>query len=386
MGSVGGPDTGRMDTTRRLLERNTRDSKIGGVAAGLADYFAIDPTIVRLAFVLLVFAGGFGFAAYLVAWLVMPAGDGSAPPRAPGADDDRRWTLALAIVAIGIVALVGTIGLWWIDEFVFWPFALIAAGVALLLWRRDEQSRPSSPPSVPPRASSAAPEPPADTATLPIGETTEPTRTLPPPRVVPDVRHRSFPVGWITLAALAVSTAVAGALDATGALDVSARWFLVYAVAVTAVGIAAGALFGRVLGPVLLAIVLAVSLAVAWAIDVPVWWSSGDRTVAPVSVAELDDEYRLGAGELVLDLRQLELGGTTRRVEASVSVGTLLVLTPAGATTEVEGHSSLGGVELFDRSEDGVDVSSSAADPSTPFEGNRLQLVLDVGIGKVEVR
>jgi phage shock protein PspC (stress-responsive transcriptional regulator) len=385
-----------MDTTRRLLQRNTRDGKIGGVAAGLADYFAIDPTIVRLAFVLLVFAGGFGIAAYLVAWLVMPAGDGSAPSRTPGADGDRGWMLGLAIVAVGALALAGTIGLWWIDEVVFWPFALIAAGVGLLLWRRDEQRRTPSPPAAPAAGATARPsEPPADTASEPatdtvtmppLIETTGPTEVLPPPPLVPESRRPSFPVGWITLAVLAVSAAIAGVLDATGALDVSARWFLVYAVVVAAVAIAAGALFGRVLGPILLTIVLAGSLAVAWAIDVPVRWSTGDRTVAPISAAELDDEYRLGAGELVLDLRQLELAGTTQRVEASVAVGSLVVLTPVDAQTEVEGHASLGEVELYDREENGVDVSSSAAEPSTPFEGDRLQLVLDVGIGKVEVR
>jgi phage shock protein PspC (stress-responsive transcriptional regulator) len=380
-----------MDTTRRLLQRNTRDGKIGGVAAGLADYFAIDPTIVRLAFVLLVFAGGFGIAAYLVAWLVMPAGDGSTPARASGGDDDRRWTVGLLVVAVGVVALVGTIGLWWIDEFVFWPFILIAAGVALLLWRRDEQNRkppePPEPPAPPLQPSAAPPpEPLAETATMPTLETAETTEVLPPPPADTVPRPRPFPVGWITLAVLTVSAAIAGVLDATGAVDVSARWFLVYAVAVTAVAIAAGALFGRVLGPILLAIVLTVSLAVAWAIDVPVRWSTGDRTVAPVSAAELDDDYRLGAGELVLDLRQLDLDGATRRVEASVAVGSLLVLTPAAATTDVEAHSSVGEVELYDRDENGIDVSSSAADPVTPFGGDRLQLVLDVGIGKVEVR
>jgi phage shock protein PspC (stress-responsive transcriptional regulator) len=385
-----------MDTTRRLLQRNTRDGKIGGVAAGLADYFAIDPTIVRLAFVLLVLAGGFGIAAYLVAWLVMPAGDGSTPARAPGTEDDRRWTVGLLVVAVGVVALVGTIGLWWIDEFVFWPFVLIAAGVALLLWRRDEQNRKPPPPSATPPPPGVPPTQPlagtatgpsaAETATPPAVETTASTEVLPPPPSVPDSRRPSFPVGWVTLAVLTASAAIAGILDATGALDVSARWFLVYAVVVAAVAIVAGSLFGRVLGPILLVIVLTASLAVAWAIDVPVRWSTGDRTVAPISAAELDDEYRLGAGELVLDLRQLELAGASRRVEASVAVGSLVVLTPVDAKTEVEGHASLGEVELYDREENGVDVSSSAADPPTPFEGDRLQLVLDVGIGKVEVR
>ena len=144
-----------METTRRLLQRNTREGKIGGVAAGLADYFDIDPTIVRLAFVLLVFAGGFGIAAYLVAWLVMPEGDGARAGPADGGAADRRWPLGLAMLAVAVVALVGTLGFWWIDEFVLWPFVLVAAGLGLLLWRRDEQRRPS-PPAAPGTAATPA--------------------------------------------------------------------------------------------------------------------------------------------------------------------------------------------------------------------------------------
>jgi len=54
----------------KKLYRNTIDSKLGGVCAGLGDYFNIDPVIIRLAFLLLIFAGG-GIA-YLVAWIIVP--------------------------------------------------------------------------------------------------------------------------------------------------------------------------------------------------------------------------------------------------------------------------------------------------------------------------
>ena len=54
----------------RRLYRNSEDKKLGGVCSGLGDYFNIDPVIVRLAFLLLIFAGG-GIA-YLVAWIIVP--------------------------------------------------------------------------------------------------------------------------------------------------------------------------------------------------------------------------------------------------------------------------------------------------------------------------
>lgn len=54
----------------KRLFRNTSDAKLGGVCSGLGDYFNIDPVIIRLAFLLLIFAGG--FIAYLIAWIIVP--------------------------------------------------------------------------------------------------------------------------------------------------------------------------------------------------------------------------------------------------------------------------------------------------------------------------
>ena len=52
---------------------------IAGVCAGLASYFGVDPTLVRLAFALVTVFGGFGVLLYLCAWIVIPeeGGDGS---------------------------------------------------------------------------------------------------------------------------------------------------------------------------------------------------------------------------------------------------------------------------------------------------------------------
>ncbi len=47
--------------------------KIAGVCAGLGEYFNIDPTLVRILFLLFAFFGGFGIIAYLICWLAMPS-------------------------------------------------------------------------------------------------------------------------------------------------------------------------------------------------------------------------------------------------------------------------------------------------------------------------
>ena len=56
----------------KKLYRSRTDKKICGVCGGLAKYFNIDPTIVRLALVLCVLFAGFGILAYIIAALVMP--------------------------------------------------------------------------------------------------------------------------------------------------------------------------------------------------------------------------------------------------------------------------------------------------------------------------
>lgn len=47
---------------------------IAGVCGGIAEYFGIDPTFVRVVAVVLFFAGGFGILPYLICWLLMPRG------------------------------------------------------------------------------------------------------------------------------------------------------------------------------------------------------------------------------------------------------------------------------------------------------------------------
>ena len=57
-----------------------RDGRVvAGVCAGLAAYFGVDPTLVRLAFALVTVFGGLGILIYLCAWVVIPeeGGDGS---------------------------------------------------------------------------------------------------------------------------------------------------------------------------------------------------------------------------------------------------------------------------------------------------------------------
>lgn len=59
---------------RKRLVRSTNDKKIAGVAAGLADYFDLDPTIIRLVWLLAILFAGTGLIAYIILWIALPAG------------------------------------------------------------------------------------------------------------------------------------------------------------------------------------------------------------------------------------------------------------------------------------------------------------------------
>ena len=56
----------------KRLYRSSLDKQLGGVCGGVAEYFKLDPSLVRIGAILLLFVAGTGFLAYLVAWLVIP--------------------------------------------------------------------------------------------------------------------------------------------------------------------------------------------------------------------------------------------------------------------------------------------------------------------------
>ena len=137
-------------TTQRLV-KSRRQKMIFGVCGGLAEYFYVDVTLVRLAFVLLALANGIGLLLYLVLALIMPSAEADRAERdaevvvedprgRPVAPDDqqvarRQMFLGLLLVLAGAVALMGNLGVvWWLGWSYVWPLLLIAAGVLLILW------------------------------------------------------------------------------------------------------------------------------------------------------------------------------------------------------------------------------------------------------------
>ena len=145
------------------LERSTTNKVIGGVCGGIADYLQVDPTLVRVFFVISIFlTAGLAILGYLVLLVLMPlpgkptpfvkepgasasteAGStetalASAPatPPDPAAAERRRATFGYFMVALGVVFLLSNLGAFRIVRWdLVWPLVFIGAGVLLLAQR-----------------------------------------------------------------------------------------------------------------------------------------------------------------------------------------------------------------------------------------------------------
>jgi len=61
----------------RKLARSRTNSRIAGVCGGLAEYLDVDPTLIRLIFILLLIYAGHGVLLYFILWLLMPLKEGA---------------------------------------------------------------------------------------------------------------------------------------------------------------------------------------------------------------------------------------------------------------------------------------------------------------------
>ena len=107
----------------------------------------------------------------------------------------------------------------------------------------------------------------------------------------------------------------------------------------------------------------------------------GDRTYVVASSQELRHGYRLGVGNLVLNLRRVHFPAGQTKIHARVDVGELRVIVPANVALRVHGAAQVGQVEVLRQESDGRDVHEKIA------EAGKRVLVLDahVGAGKVLV-
>lgn len=124
----------------RLLRRSRSDRVIAGVCGGLGRYLGVDAVLIRIAALVLIFAGGAGLLLYLIGWIAIPEeadeADGRTPdaesPSAPAERTASSLVVGLLFVLVGAFFLLDQV---WPDVFSWkyvWPVALIAVGIAVI--------------------------------------------------------------------------------------------------------------------------------------------------------------------------------------------------------------------------------------------------------------
>jgi len=146
----------------KRLTRSSPKAVLAGVAAGFAEYFDVDPVLVRIVFILLTFLHGVGALLYLVCWVIMPraesGADGAAVPGPTGAGTDApvqaggstagplrdspavsggRIVVGMLLIGLGTAFLLERLDLlhWphWVRWTTLWPALVIAIGITVVL-------------------------------------------------------------------------------------------------------------------------------------------------------------------------------------------------------------------------------------------------------------
>ena len=326
------PDPARESAPKRF-ERSSRDRVIGGVCGGLGRYFGVDPTLVRIGMVALALLGGTGLIVYAAALVLVPS-DGEV---APGPHDTRDRAIAVgAAIVLTIVGFAsGGFGLGGL-----FPIALMAVA-GLAVWWFATGERPTGGP----------------------GEI---------------VRRAAQGLGLLVgCSALAVGSFLTSGLG--GGVVVAAL------VIAAGAALVAAAFVGGARWLVLPAIAIALPLAFVSATGIDLDGGFGERHVRPGTLAEVKDSYKIGGGELVVDLRDVKLPAGDRRLKVGVGAGHALVLVPANVCVASTAKVGLGGVSIFERDGGGFDVDWSDL-RRAPRDTPRLVIDGDVGLGLLEVR
>jgi phage shock protein C len=115
------------------LHRSATDRVVAGVCGGLAEYLEVEPSLVRLAFIVGTLWGGIGLLIYVALAIVLPVGS-QVEPVTNYRQERSRSLAAGALILLGAVLLAGNLG-WapWLTWNLFWPAVLVFVGAALLL-------------------------------------------------------------------------------------------------------------------------------------------------------------------------------------------------------------------------------------------------------------
>jgi phage shock protein PspC (stress-responsive transcriptional regulator) len=390
--------------------RRAGERKIAGVAAAIGRRYAVDPVLVRVAFVVATLFGGAGLLLYLLGWLLLPVEDDESSGARSAAGRGRgsmsaALTIVLVLLLIAATGAVvrhgggsGVIGL------------AVGLGVLLLLHRSRASlgEIPGAPPLARPSSDPAPQTTPADRPTpadQPAIETSADTGEPAPPAWDP---LGAAPFAWdlpepaappepttqpraarskITPVTLGLAL-LTGGIALAFAPTLSAAQVAAMLLGVIGLGLVAGSFLqgGRGLVPVAIPLALLTwVLSAAPSSDLTV----GGRHWDPGTVDQVQPRYSVTLGNGDLDLTRLRLADNqTVRTSVAVGVGETHVLLPPNLDADVTCQTQLGDVYCLGHFDsDGQPSRVTVKDDKGTDGRGGGKLILDVhaGVGQVHV-
>ncbi len=384
--------------------RRANDRMVAGVAAAIARRYAIDPVLVRVAFVVAAVFGGSGVLLYLLGWLLLPVeGD-----QASGAERligrGRSSMSAVLIIVLVVLLLPATVGV--LVGRASGVLGLLVALGALVLLHRSRAALGESPgvqrssstapataepaTATAPGTGTAAAAPAADTAADqpappawdPLGAAPFawdlPEPSVPPVRATPP-RGALSKVTPITLG-LALLT---GGIALAFAPGLSAAGIAALLLGVVGLGLVVGAFMQSGRGLVLVAIPLALLTWVLHAAPAA-GFKVGGSYWDPVTAAELQPHYAVTLGNGRLDLTGLRLAPSQIvKTSVNVGIGQTHVILPPNVDAQVSCQTQVGQVDCLGRTgSDRVDFIDNGADGPG---GGKVILDVHSGVGEIHV-
>ena len=374
-------DANRTDRAHRRgpLSRPVAGRYIGGVSAGIGQWFGVDPLLPRIAFVVLSLFGGTGIVLYAAAWALLPEEGAGRSPLQLILEQARGWGRAPRLAAYAALGLVGVWALSIIFGFTGNAFVLhndggisdvvwlamqalklaLVVGVVLLAVtllsnrRRERTSYQYEPPTM-------------------VGDAAVAQQVW---EKVHRTRRRRSPLGWLTIGIAAVAAGICTALSRRPDINISTTSILAVVLLVLGLGVLTGAWIGRARW--LLLPIVATSIALIGPVGAQ---QANARSVAvtPTSWRDFGMSRFETTGTFTIDLRELAGGiavdkdgneATRSYSHLDVRAGRVVVIVPDDARIRLSMRVDFGRVLLPDaRGGSGVNVNEGyeSAAASTP--------------------
>lgn len=387
----------------RALRRSRSDRHVAGVLGGLARRLDVDPLILRITTVVLAMFG-VGIMLYALGWLLIPAEDedASVAEQALGRGGAGRSRSDAVLLSLGLGLLVlifaGGILTGWAEGAIL--LVLAVCGIALLLRRDDhrgpvqasDQREGESATNLATGADASASwaEGPDWDPDRPWNDEQQDWDPFAEPGTEPAPAESQRPGSSLWLLTVSAAAVAVGALAINDAIwaTVSPAAYIATALGVVGIGLLIGAWFGRSRGLIAIGIILSFAMVPAVIAD-HADFRGEDVVVEPTTVAGIPSGTQdYGVGAVRYDLSDVEFTDTDSVTLAiDQGVGELTVILPPDVDAVINADLGVGEIDALDSVSGGFGREARLVDDGADGPGGgEVELLLDLGIGSIEVR